>query len=148
MPAPVRPGLTVTPALTIPRAELTERFSRSSGPGGQGVNTTDSRVELSWDAGRSAVLSEAQRQRLLERLADRLVDGVLTVVASEHREQRRNRDAAARRLRALVADALAPPPRARRATRATRGSQERRLTAKKQRSATKQLRSSKPRRED
>ncbi|MFD2029060.1 alternative ribosome rescue aminoacyl-tRNA hydrolase ArfB [Promicromonospora aerolata] len=148
MPAPVRPGLTVTPALTIPRAELTERFSRSSGPGGQGVNTTDSRVELSWDVGRSAVLSEAQRQRLLERLAERLVDGVLTVVASEHREQRRNRDAAARRLRALVADALAPPPRARRPTRATRGSQERRLTAKKQRSATKQLRSSKPRRED
>jgi ribosome-associated protein len=148
MPSPVRPGLPVTPALTIPRAELTERFSRSSGPGGQGVNTTDSRVELSWDAGRSAVLSDTQRQRVLERLADRLVDGILTVVASEHREQRRNRDAAARRLASLVADALAPPPRTRRPTRATRGSQERRLTAKKQRSATKQLRSSKPKRED
>lgn len=148
MPTPVRPGLTVTPALTIPRAELTERFSRSSGPGGQGVNTTDSRVELSWDVGRSAVLSDAQRQRVTDRLADRLVDGVLTVVASEHREQRRNRDAATRRLAALVADALAPPRRTRRPTRATRGSQERRLTAKKQRSATKRLRSSKPRRED
>ena len=148
MPAPVRSGLTVTPALTIPRAELTERFSRSSGPGGQGVNTTDSRVELSWDVGRSAVLSDAQRRRVTERLADRLVDGVLTVVASEHREQRRNRDAAARRLANVVADALAPPPRTRRPTRATRGSQERRLTAKKQRSATKRLRSSKPRRED
>jgi ribosome-associated protein len=148
MPSPVRPGLTVSPALTIPRAELTERFSRSSGPGGQGVNTTDSRVELSWDVSRSAVLSEAQRQRAMERLADRLVDGVLTVVASEHREQRRNRDAAARRLAALVVDALAPPPRIRRATRATRGSHERRLTTKKQRSATKQLRSSKPGRED
>ncbi|MGI5186952.1 alternative ribosome rescue aminoacyl-tRNA hydrolase ArfB [Promicromonospora sp. CA-289599] len=148
MPAPVRPGLAVTPALTIPRAELTERFSRASGPGGQGVNTTDSRVELSWDVGRSAVLSDTQRERVTDRLAERLVDGVLTVVASENREQRRNRDAAAKRLAALVADALAPPPRTRRPTRATRGSQERRLTAKKQRSTTKQLRSSKPRRED
>lgn len=148
MPSPVRPGLAVAAALTIPRAELTERFSRSSGPGGQGVNTTDSRVELSWDVVRSAVLSDAQRRRLVERLGDRLVDGTLTVVASEHREQRRNRDAAARRLAALVADGLAPPPRTRRPTRATRGSQERRLTAKKQRSDTKRLRSSKPRRED
>ncbi|WP_454857827.1 alternative ribosome rescue aminoacyl-tRNA hydrolase ArfB [Promicromonospora soli] len=148
MPSPVRPGLAVSPALTVPRAELTERFSRSSGPGGQGVNTTDSRVELSWDVSRSAVLSDSQRERVTERLADRLVDGVLTVVASEHREQRRNRDAAARRLVSLVADALAPPPRTRRPTRATRGSKERRLTAKKQRSATKRLRSSKPRRED
>lgn len=148
MPSPVRPGLAVSSALTIPRAELTERFSRSSGPGGQGVNTTDSRVELSWDVGRSAVLSDTQRERLMERLADRLTAGMLTVVASEHREQRRNRDAAARRLAVLVADALAPPPRARRATRATRGSQQRRLTAKKQRSETKRLRSSRPRRED
>lgn len=148
MPSPVRPGLPVTTTLTIPRAELTERFSRSSGPGGQGVNTTDSRVELTWDVGRSAVLSDAQRERVMERLGDRLVDGVLTVVASEHREQRRNRDAAARRLARVVADALAPPPRTRRPTRATRGSQERRLTAKKQRSTTKRLRSSKPRRED
>lgn len=148
MPSPVRPGLAVTPALTIPRAELTERFSRASGPGGQGVNTTDSRVELSWDVGRSSVLSDTQRERVMGRLAERLVDGVLTVVASENREQRRNRDAAAKRLAALVADALAPPPRTRRPTRATRGSQERRLTAKKQRSTTKQLRSSKPRRED
>jgi ribosome-associated protein len=148
MPSPVRPGLPVSSALTIPRAELTERFSRSSGPGGQGVNTTDSRVELSWDVGRSTVLSDAQRRRILERLTDRLVDDVVTVVASEHREQRRNRDAAAQRLASLVADALAPPPRTRRPTRATRGSQERRLTAKKQRSATKRLRSSRPRRED
>ena len=148
MPSPVRPGLAVSSALTIPRAELTERFSRASGPGGQGVNTTDSRVELTWDVGRSAVLSDAQRQRLLDRLAGRLTDGALTVVAAENREQRRNRDAAARRLAALVADALAPGPRSRRATRATRGSQERRLTAKKQRSTTKRLRSSRPGRED
>ncbi len=148
MPAPLRPGLLVSPTLTIPRAELTERFSRSSGPGGQGVNTTDSRVELSWDAGRSAVLTPAQRDRIDARLGARLVDGVLTVAASEHREQLRNRDAAARRLVAAVADALAAPPRSRRATRPTRGSQERRLTTKKQRSATKSLRSSRPPRED
>ncbi|GGM44104.1 alternative ribosome rescue aminoacyl-tRNA hydrolase ArfB [Promicromonospora citrea] len=148
MPSPARPGLAVTPALTIPRAELTERFSRSSGPGGQGVNTTDSRVELSWDVQGSTVLNDAQRQRLTERLAARLTDGVLTVVASEHREQRRNRAAAAARLAALVADALAPGPRTRRPTRATRGSQERRLAAKKQRSDTKRLRSARPGRED
>ncbi|MFI6428110.1 alternative ribosome rescue aminoacyl-tRNA hydrolase ArfB [Promicromonospora sp. NPDC050880] len=148
MPSPVRPGLVVSPGLTIPRAELTERFSRSSGPGGQGVNTTDSRVELTWDLQASAVLSEEQLRRLTERLGHRLTGGVLTVVASEHREQRRNRDAAARRLAALVADALAPGPRARKATRATRGSQERRLTAKRQRSDTKRLRSSRPGRED
>ncbi|PFG41553.1 ribosome-associated protein [Isoptericola jiangsuensis] len=148
MPAPARPGLVVGPTLTIPRAELTERFSRSSGPGGQGVNTTDSRVELSWDAGRSAVLSDVQRDRLTGRLGHRLVDGVLTVTAAEHREQRRNRDAAAHRLAALVADAVAPPAPARRPTRRTRGSQERRLTTKKQRSTTKRLRSSRPSRDD
>ncbi|WP_277213033.1 alternative ribosome rescue aminoacyl-tRNA hydrolase ArfB [Isoptericola croceus] len=148
MPAPTRSGLVVSPALTIPRAELTERFSRSSGPGGQGVNTTDSRVELSWDIGRSAVLSDVQRERLVARTGDRLVDGVLTVAASEHREQRRNRQAAAHRLSALVADAIAPPGPARRATRRTRGSQERRLTTKKQRSTTKRLRSSRPSRDD
>ncbi|GAB3085711.1 alternative ribosome rescue aminoacyl-tRNA hydrolase ArfB [Isoptericola nanjingensis] len=87
----------VSRALTIPRTELSERFSRSSGPGGQGVNTTDSRVDLFWDVGRSTVLTPVQRDRIVSRLGDRLVDGVLTVSASEHREQRRNRDAAARR---------------------------------------------------
>lgn len=141
-------GLRVTNSLTIPEAELSERFSRSSGPGGQGVNTTDSRVELTWDIGTSAVLSPGQRDRLLERLAGRLVGTVLTIAASEHREQLRNRTAARERLTAVVAGALAPPPRARRATKPTRGSKERRLTAKKQRSQTKNLRSRKPRRDD
>jgi ribosome-associated protein len=148
MPSPARPGLVVSPALTIPRAELTERFSRSSGPGGQGVNTTDSRVELSWDVAGSAVLSDVQRDRIARHLGARLVDGIVTVVASEHREQRRNRDAAARRLAVLVADAVAPPGPARRATKRTRGSQERRLSAKKQRSATKRGRSSRPSKDD
>lgn len=133
-------GLAVSPALSIPEAELAWRFSRASGPGGQGVNTTDSRVELSWDVAASAVLSDSQRARLLERLDKRLVGGVLTVTASEHREQLRNRAAARTRLAALVAEGLAPPARKRRATRPTRGSQERRLAAKKQRTTTKQMR--------
>lgn len=134
-------GIAVGPTLVIPRAELTLRFSRSSGPGGQGVNTTDSRVELVWDVASSAVLSDLQRERLVERLGSRLVAGVLTVTASEHREQLRNRAAAERRLAALVAAGISPPARKRRATRPTRGSTERRLTAKKQRSVTKRLRS-------
>jgi ribosome-associated protein len=140
MPTAPHRGLAVSPALTIPDAELAWRFSRASGPGGQGVNTTDSRVELSWDVEASAVLTDAQRARLVERLDKRLVGGVLTVTASEHREQLRNRTAARTRLAALVADGLAPPARQRRATRPTRGSQERRLAAKKQRTTTKQMR--------
>jgi ribosome-associated protein len=134
-------GITVGPALVIPRSELKVRFSRSSGPGGQGVNTADSRVELAWDVASSAVLTESQRARLLERLGSRLVAGVLTVTASAHREQLRNRVAAERRLAALVAAGISPPAVQRRATRPTRGSKERRLTAKRQRSAIKQLRS-------
>lgn len=130
-------GLRVTPALVIPDAELQWRFSRSSGPGGQGVNTTDSRVELSWDVAASAVLTPDRRARALERLASRLVGGVLTVVASEHRSQLRNRDAARARLAALVAEAVAPPGPSRQATRPTRGSQRRRLEAKQQRASVK-----------
>ncbi|WP_129337024.1 alternative ribosome rescue aminoacyl-tRNA hydrolase ArfB [Cellulomonas endophytica] len=137
-------GLAVGASLVVPRSELSLRFSRSSGPGGQGVNTADSRVELLWDVAGSAVLTPTQRDRLLAALGGRLVGGVLTVTASEHREQLRNRAAAERRLVALVLEGLAPPARARRATRPTRGSQERRLTAKRQRSATKRLRGGRP----
>ncbi|KHK99420.1 peptide chain release factor 1 [Microbacterium mangrovi] len=140
MPAAHRPGLRVTPGLTIPESELSWRFSRSSGPGGQGVNTADSRVELVWDAAASTVLSEVQRDRILDRLSGRLVDGVLTVTASEHRAQLRNRDAARTRLAALVADALRPPSPTRRPTKATRGATERRLKAKKRRTGIKDLR--------
>ena len=85
----------VNERLTIPAAELSWRFSRSSGPGGQGVNTTDSRVELSWDLAGSEVLPPALRDRAVQRLGSRLVQGVLTVVASEHRSQLRNREAVA-----------------------------------------------------
>lgn len=130
----------VTAGLTIPAAELSWRFSRSSGPGGQGVNTADSRVELMWDAAASGVLSPVQRERLLERLGDRLVDGVLTIAASEHRAQLRNRDAARARLAALVAEAVRAPAPPRRATKPTRGSKERRLQAKQRRTDVKRMR--------
>lgn len=140
MSAPLRPGLRITAGLTIPESELSWRFSRSSGPGGQGVNTADSRVELSWDAERSSVLTAVQRDRILDRLSGRLVDGVLTVAASEHRAQLRNRDAARERLAARVAEALRPPSPPRRPTKPTRGAKERRLKAKQRRTDVKQLR--------
>ncbi|WP_091441386.1 alternative ribosome rescue aminoacyl-tRNA hydrolase ArfB [Geodermatophilus poikilotrophus] len=134
--------LPVSGSLVVPAAALRWRFSRSSGPGGQGVNTADSRVELSVAPLELAGLSDVQRQRLVERLAGRLVDGVLTVAASEHRQQLRNRQAARERLAAVLRAALAPPPAARRRTRPTRGSQERRIQAKKQRGQLKKQRRS------
>ncbi|MFB8385948.1 alternative ribosome rescue aminoacyl-tRNA hydrolase ArfB [Microbacterium sp. NPDC055910] len=140
MPAAHRPGLRVDSRITIPESELSWRFSRSSGPGGQGVNTADSRVELVWDVAGSAVLSPLQRERVLDRLSGRLVNGVVTVVASEYRAQLRNRDAARTRLAELVADAVRPPARARRTTKPTRGSKERRLAQKKRRTDVKKLR--------
>ncbi|MFC3384965.1 alternative ribosome rescue aminoacyl-tRNA hydrolase ArfB [Couchioplanes azureus] len=127
----------VNERLVIPAAELSWRFSRSSGPGGQGVNTTDSRVELSWDLAGSDLLPPSLRERAVERLASRLVGGVLTVVASEHRSQLRNREAAAARLAGIVAGAIAPPPRTRRATRPSRGAVERRIADKKRRAQIK-----------
>ncbi|HET8615568.1 MAG TPA: alternative ribosome rescue aminoacyl-tRNA hydrolase ArfB [Actinomycetales bacterium] len=133
-------ALQVTRAVAVPSAELRWRFSRSSGPGGQGVNTTDSRVELLLDVVRSTAFDDDQRARVVQRLATRLVDGVLTVRASEHRSQLRNRDAAAARLAATLRDALAPPQRGRRPTRPTRGSQQRRLDTKTRRGQTKRLR--------
>lgn len=130
----------VNAALVIPASELSWRFSRSSGPGGQGVNTADSRAEVMWDAAASAVLSDVQRERIVDRLGARLVDGVLTIAASEHRNQLRNRDAARTRLAALVAEAVRPPAPPRRATKPTRGSKERRLQAKQRRTDVKRLR--------
>ena len=130
--------------VVVPDDALGWRFSRSSGPGGQGVNTTDSRVELSWDLTGSELLPPALRQRAVERLGDRLVHGVLTVTASEHRSQLRNREAAAARLAGIVAGAVAPPPRARRATRPSRGSVERRIAEKKRRGQIKQNRRASP----
>jgi ribosome-associated protein len=132
--------LRVTDRLVIPGSELRERFSRSSGPGGQGVNTTDSRVELSWHLAESTALPPELKERARQRLAGRLVDGVLTVTASEHRSQLRNRQAAEDRLVELVAAAVAPPPPSRRPTRPSRGAKERRIQDKKRRGQIKRLR--------
>lgn len=133
--------LVVSRGFVVPDGELSERFSRSSGPGGQGVNTADSRVELSYDVARSPSVPEWLRPRLLDRLGNRLVGGVLTIAASEHRTQLANRKAARERLAQVLREAAAPPPPKRRPTRPTRGSKERRLAGKKQRSEIKRGRS-------
>ena len=97
--------------IVIPAEELSWRFSRSQGPGGQSVNTTDSQAELSFDLAGSAALPPAMKERALAALAGRLSGGVITVAASEYRSQLRNREAAAARLSAMLAEATAPPPR-------------------------------------
>ena len=133
------PGPGAPRGLLIPAAELQEQFSHASGPGGQGVNTTDSRVQLSLDLTTTSALDDTQRARVLRVLDARLAAGVLTVTAAEHRSQRRNRAAARERLAAVLREAVAPPV-PRRPTKPTRGSKRRRLEAKKQRSVTKQQR--------
>jgi ribosome-associated protein len=130
-------GLRIGRSVLVPERELSERFSRSSGPGGQGVNTADSRVELSFDVARSPSLPETTRARMLARLRGRLADGVITVAASEHRAQLANRRAARERMAELLRAAAAPPPRKRRPTKPSRAANQRRLDAKKQRSQTK-----------
>jgi ribosome-associated protein len=136
VPDPLR----VRGSITIPANELVWQFSRSSGPGGQGVNTTDSRVQLGFDLAATKALGPLLQSRALQRLADRLVDGVVTVTASERRSQWQNRQLAAQRLAALLAEATAPPARSRVATRPTRGSVQRRLESKRRRAGTKRLR--------
>ncbi len=136
MPGPLR----VTRSVEIPEKELRWRFSRSSGPGGQSVNTADSRVQLSLDIAQTTALGPTQRVRALQRLADRLVDGVLTVTAQEERSQLRNREIALERLQEILAKAIAPPPRTRRPTKPSARAVERRIAAKKRRGRTKQLR--------
>jgi ribosome-associated protein len=133
--------LVIRGSVSVPEAELIWRFSRSSGPGGQHVNTSDSQVELRFDLAATQALPPVWKQRALERLAGRLTGGVLTVRSSEHRSQWRNRETAAARLAALLAQATAPPPRARRPTKIPRGINERRLRVKKQRGETKRGRS-------
>nr|WP_221243681.1 alternative ribosome rescue aminoacyl-tRNA hydrolase ArfB [Micrococcus sp. TA1] len=135
----VPPGPGAPRGLTVSEGELVEQFSRSSGPGGQGVNTADSRVQLSLDLRTTTALSDTQRARALDRLAERLTGSVLTITASEHRSQRRNRAAARQRLAGLLREAVVPPV-PRRSTRPTRGSQRRRLEAKGRRSEVKQNR--------
>jgi ribosome-associated protein len=131
----LRSGPGVPDGLVIPESDLEERFSRSSGPGGQSVNTTDSRVEVSLDLASTSALSEAQRERAVSRLGRSL-----TVTASEHRSQHRNRVAARSRMADRLREALAPPPLKRVPTKPTKGSQRRRVESKKRRSQVKSLR--------
>jgi ribosome-associated protein len=134
------PAIRLPFGVSVPETELEVRASRSGGPGGQSVNTTDSKVELRWDVAGSSALSEAQRARVMARLASRLTsDGVLILTGSEHKSQHRNRDAVLARFRSIVGEAL-EPPRKRRSTRPTRASRERRLQAKKHRADVKRLR--------
>lgn len=131
----VRPGPGLPGGLVIPAHELVEQFSKSSGPGGQSVNTTDSRVELRFEVAMSTALDDRQRARALERLGPQVV-----VTASEHRSQHRNRVAARERLADRVREALAPPPVTRVPTKPSRASQRRRVDSKVRRGRTKALR--------
>ncbi|GAA1692210.1 alternative ribosome rescue aminoacyl-tRNA hydrolase ArfB [Nonomuraea maheshkhaliensis] len=132
MPGP----LVVNDSIVIPDIELVWRFSRSSGPGGQGVNTTDSRVELTFDVAATTALTPALKARAIERLGS----GTITIAASEYRSQLRNREAARHRLAQRLREAVAPPPKRRRATKPSRGAVERRIRSKKHRSDVKRLR--------
>jgi ribosome-associated protein len=126
--------------LWVPRAELSYRASRSGGPGGQHVNTSSTRIELLWDVGASPSLSDGQRARIQERLANRInAEGVLLLAASDHRSQAQNKEAATARFAELVAGALVVPKK-RKKTRMPRAAKEARLQAKKQRAQTKRMR--------
>ena len=132
--------LRVSRSVVVPEKELRWRFSRSSGPGGQSVNTADSRVQLSLDLTTTTAFGPTQRARALQRLADRLVDGVLTVTAQEERSQLRNREIALERLADILGEAVAPSPRSRRPTKPSKRAVERGIAAKKRRAETKRLR--------
>ena len=132
----------VVRGITIPAEELGWRFSRSPGPGGQAVNTGDTRAELSFDLASTSALPAALKERALAALAGRLTDGVITIAASEHRSQLRNREAAAARLAEMLTEATAPPPKARRPTKPTKAAMQRRLDDKQRRAQTKRLRRS------
>ena len=135
-------ALPVRPGISIPRSELSWRFSRSSGPGGQSVNTTDSRVELSWNLAGSPALPASLKELALSRLDRRLRDGVLTVTGEEHRSQLINRRLAEDKLVAVVRRAIEPGPARRHPTKPTKSSVRRRLDTKRQRGETKRLRRS------
>ena len=135
------PGdLRIRGSVVVPEAELAWRFSRSSGPGGQGVNTTDSRVERSLDVATTSALSPYLRERALANLGDRLVDGVLTVSAAEQRSQWQNRLSAERKLADALGAAIAPPPRPRVPTKPSASARRRRVDDKKRRGTIKKLR--------
>lgn len=134
--------ITINDSLRIPRAELSFRATRSGGPGGQHVNTSSTRIELIWNIATSPSLTDAERARLLERLANRIdTEGVLRLVAAGSRSQARNREEVMERFRLVVAAALRVP-KARRKTRPSRAARERRLQEKRHRSEIKRRRRS------
>lgn len=135
----------ISPTVTIPEHELNWKFSRSGGPGGQNVNTRDTKAELIFDVAGSAVLDPHLRERALRRLEGKLdAEGRLHVVSSQERTQALNRQRAADRLGAILQEAVRPDPAPRRPTRPGRAARERRLATKKARSQTKRLRRSLP----
>lgn len=130
----------INDGLWIPRAELSYRASRSGGPGGQHVNTSSTRIELLWDVGATPSLSDEQRARVQERLANRInTEGVLLLASSEHRSQSQNKDSVTARFAEMLAAALKVPKRRKR-TRMPRAAKEKRLKAKKERAQTKRMR--------
>lgn len=131
--------MTPESGVSLPESELSWRFSRSSGPGGQHVNTTETRVEVLWSPADSAALTPDQKARAIARLRGRLVDGRVSVVSSRHRSQLRNRDDALARLEELV-NAAVKPVRRRQKTRPSKASVERHRDAKRRRSQTKRSR--------
>jgi ribosome-associated protein len=136
--------LLIAPGLRLPRRELIYRASRAGGPGGQHVNTSSTRIELWWDIAGSPSLTEAQRQRLLTRLATRVdSSGALRLVAAGSRSQLQNREEVTARFQKLVAQGLAEP-KVRKRTRPTKASKERRLEQKRQRARQKRERRRRP----
>jgi len=135
----------VNGGLTIPMSELEVRFSRAGGPGGQNVNRRETRVEVVLDVAGAPSIGPRRRARLLEALGSRLdADGRLRVVASEHRTQAANKEAALQRLADVLREALKPPPPPRRRTKPSRGATERRIASKRARGERKRERSWRP----
>jgi ribosome-associated protein len=129
--------LVITSRVTLPAAELEYTASRASGPGGQHVNTADTRIQLRWNLEASTALSDVQKDRVRRALASRLTaDGDLVLASDSHRSQRRNRDEVTQRLASLLREALRPP-KPRKKTKPTRASRERRLQDKKRRAQIK-----------
>ena len=133
-------GLRVNDSVVIPRDELSARASRAGGAGGQHVNTSSTRIELLWNITTSRVLSDEQRERLLQKLSSRLDgEGFIRVVASDRRSQLQNRESAEARLAELVRVALVIPKK-RKATKPSRASKQARLDSKKKQSNKKRER--------
>ena len=132
--------LIISPGLVIPSNELHWRFSRSSGSGGQNINKTDTKVNLSFNIENSKALTSYQKHQVTKQLNHQIVNSTIKVVTQEHRTQYKNRRLALIRLGILLRKSLKPPPKARKATKPTKSSQRRRLESKKKQGEKKQNR--------